>query len=192
MTLHGSVLCKRLCFFEFVQQHQQRRVTKLAEGRIHKERMHKRNIIEPPLRAPCQLYCISCLHDAASIAASQHWCFYPGVWGACLLAAQQQQYLKLSNTHPRALINNSVKESARLDALSITLDVPEDSSHEGGGAHVAYRATHDAQPNAEHGRVPKVEGGLKEPSHLGLGQEIVNAVEEHIECCAGERQTVSA
>ena len=63
---------------------------------------------------------------------------------------------------------------------SVALDVAVDAAHKDGAAEVAERAGHDGQAQAEHERVAKVEAGLEEARHLGLHEEVVHRVQEHV------------
>ena len=70
-------------------------------------------------------------------------------------------------------------------AALVALDVAVNATNERGGPQVSHGAAHDAQTQAEHERVAKVEGCLEEARHLGLEEEVVDAVQEDVQRCQG-------
>lgn len=63
---------------------------------------------------------------------------------------------------------------------SVAFDVAVDAAHKDGATEVAERAGHDGEAQAEHERVAEVEACLEEARHLGLHEEVVHRVQEHV------------
>lgn len=46
-----------------------------------------------------------------------------------------------------------------------------------------YCTGQEREAKAKHGHVPKIEGGLKEPFHLGTVDEVIDRINVHINRC---------
>lgn len=62
----------------------------------------------------------------------------------------------------------------------VAFDVSINAADKDGRAEITQSPAHDAQADAEDGRVAKVEGCLEEARHFGLLEEVVHAVECNI------------
>jgi len=64
---------------------------------------------------------------------------------------------------------------------SITFDCLVDAAYKAVGSQVTNCSTHEEQHIAEARGVAKIETSLKEAMHVGLGEEEVHGIQEHVE-----------